>query len=379
LIYLDNAATSFPKAPGVSAAVARALDSPMGNAGRPSSVAGLSADRKVFEAREALAALFGAPDSRRIAFTKNATEALNLIILGSVPPGGKLAVSSLEHNSVMRPARRLAVERGVSVFLFGCDASGNPDPAGLSAAMAAKPDLLVVTAASNVTGAITPFEEIADMARKAGVAVLVDGSQAAGHFPIELGESSISAFCFAGHKGLLGPEGTGGLWLAEGFDPPPLICGGTGTDSASEVQPQTLPERYEAGTQDAPALAGLLEAAIFLSRTGLRTIERRESELRDHLARGLEELPRVRLYGPRAGDRASPVLSLTVEGQSPAELATELGRSGIAVRPGLHCAPQAHRILGTLESGGTIRFSPGFFTTEGEIDKTIEAMKEILV
>jgi cysteine desulfurase / selenocysteine lyase len=378
LTYLDNAATSFPKAPGVSAAVAAALDSPSGNAGRPSSITGLAASTLAFEAREELASLLGIPDSRRLAFTKNATEALNLAILGSVPSGGKLAVSSLEHNSVMRPARRLEAERGVAVIAFSCDESGRPEPGSLAAALEARPDLLVITAASNVTGAITPFEEVAEKCRAAGVPILVDGSQAAGHFPIALGGTAISAFCFAGHKGLLGPEGTGGIWMAEGFDPGPLLCGGTGSDSVSELQPEALPDRYEAGTQNAPALAGLLEATRFLARTGIDAVEKAEAALRDRLRRGLAGLPGLRLFGPGAGRRAAPVLSVAAEGLPPSELAAELGRRGIAARPGLHCAPSAHRALGTLESGGTLRFSPGFFTTGAEIDEAIAAMREIL-
>jgi cysteine desulfurase / selenocysteine lyase len=378
LIYLDNAATSFPKAPGVAAAVARALDAPLGNAGRPSSISILAASRIAFEAREALSLLLGAPDSRRIVFTKNATEALNLAILGSLPPGGKLATSCLEHNSVMRPAKRLEAERGVRLLTFFCDELGRPDPDSLADAIAARPDLLVVTAVSNVTGAVVPYEETASLCRRGGVPVLVDGSQAAGHFPIALGGTDISAFCFAGHKGLLGPEGTGGLWIAEGFDPEPLLCGGTGSDSASEFQPDSLPDRYEAGTQNAPALAGLLEAVRFLERTGVDEVERREAALRDRLTLGLARLPRLRVLGPGAGTRAAPVVSLVAEGVSPAELAARLGGRGVAARHGLHCAPSAHRALGTLESGGTLRLSPGFFTTEAEIDETIAILEEML-
>ncbi len=377
MIYLDNAATSFPKAPGVSAAVARALEAPLGNAGRASSIAGLGAAGLAFEAREALSRLLGVPDSRRMIFTKNATEALNLAIMGAVPPGGLIAMSGLEHNSVARPARRLELERGAKVLRFSCDESGRPDPAELDAAIAARPDLLVVTAASNVTGAVLPFEDIVRRCRRAGVAVLVDGSQALGHFPIALADIGPSAFCFPGHKGLLGPEGTGGLWLGEGFEPEPLLWGGTGSDSGMLEQPRALPGYYEAGTQNAPALAGLTEACRFLEATGLEAIERRESGLRARLARCLSSLPRTKVYGPKEGGRCVPVLSFAIEGRDPGELALELGRRGIAVRPGLHCSPLAHRALGTLESGGTIRLSPGFFTSEAEIDRAIAALREI--
>ena len=207
MIYLDNAATSFPKAPGVAAAVAAAIDSPLGNAGRPSSMSGLGAARIAFEAREALARLFGVAAPSRFVFAKNATEALNLVIMGSVKPGGKVAMSGLEHNSVCRPVRRLELERGVQSLVFFCDESGHPDSASLDAALEAKPDLLIVTAASNVTGAVLPFEAIVQRCRGLGIPVLVDGSQAVGHLSIALGDLGASAFCFPGHKGLLGPRG----------------------------------------------------------------------------------------------------------------------------------------------------------------------------
>jgi cysteine desulfurase family protein len=378
MIYLDNAATSFPKAPGVSMAVAGALESPLGNAGRPSSIAFLGAERMLFEAREAVAALLGAPDSARLVFAKNATEALNLAIMGSVPPGGLIALSGLEHNSVARPARRLELERGARRIVFACDESGRPDEGELEAAIAAKPDLLVVTAASNVTGAVLPFEDIVERCRKSGVRVLVDGSQALGHIPIDLGGMRPSAFCFPGHKGLLGPEGTGGVWLGEGFDPEPLLWGGTGSDSTSLAQPRALPDRYEAGTQNAPALAGLAEACRFLETTGIDAVMRREAGLREALAEGIAALPGARVFGPGKGGRSVPVVSFIVAGREPGELAMELGRRGIAARPGLHCAPSAHAILGTLGTGGTLRLSPGFFTTDDEIGRTIEALEEII-
>ena len=378
MIYLDNAAASFPKAPGVGAAVAAALESPLGNPGRPTSLPSLGAGRIVFAAREEIASLLGAPDSSRLIFTKNATEALNLAIMGAVPAGGLLSLSELEHNSVTRPAKRLEVERGVRVITFAIDAKGRPDPASLASAIAARPDLLVVTAASNVTGAITPFEEITASCREAGVRILVDGSQAVGHIPIKLGDLSPSAFCFPGHKGLLGPEGSGCLWLGDGFDPEPLLWGGTGSDSASASQPRALPDRYEAGTQNAPALAGLAVAIRFLARNDVHEVERREAEIRDRLVRELVGLPGLRLFGPAAGERSVPVLSLAVEGMSPGEIAAELGRRGIAARPGLHCAPCAHRVLGTLESGGTLRLSPGFLTSDQDIDTALAAFKEML-
>jgi Selenocysteine lyase len=378
MIYLDNAATSYPKAPGVSAAVAAAIDEPLGNAGRASSIAGLGAARVAFEAREALSALLGAPDSSRLVFTKNATEALNLVIRGFVPRGGLVAMSSLEHNSVARPVRRLELEEGASCIVFSCDERGRPDPEELRSALRARPSLLIVTAASNVSGAILPFEDIVADCRREGVPVLVDGSQAVGHINITLGELGASAFCFSGHKGLLGPEGTGCAYLAPGFEPEPLIWGGTGSDSASLEQPRGLPEGYEAGTQNAPALAGLRAAADYLAATGIDAITQREADLRDRLRAGISALPRAHVRGPEQGERCVPIVSFTAEGIDPGALALALGRRGIACRPGLHCSPLAHRGLGTLESGGTLRLSPGYFSAEAEIDECLAALEELL-
>lgn len=380
MIYLDNAATSYPKAPGVAAAVAKTLSSPAGNAGRPSSLPGLAAAGILFETREALASLLGVQDSSRFIFTKNATEAINIVLLGAVPLGGTLALSSIEHNAVLRPANLLAAQRGVRLVTYDIDARGRPDPESLRAAMEASPDLLAISAASNVTGATPPFEDIVAECKKRNIPTLVDGSQALGHVPINLKELEATAFCFPGQKGLLGPEGTGGLWLAEGFEPEPLITGGTGTDSASVRQPSVHPDRYEAGTQNGPALAGLGQALDFLLRAGIPAIERREQELRGRLVQGLSGLSPLglKIYGPQEGDRAVPVVSVSAGPVEVGELAVELGRRSIAARPGLHCAPLTHKTIGTLETGGTLRFSPGYFTTEEEIDRAIAALKEIL-
>ncbi len=378
MIYMDNAATSHPKAPGVVAAVARALEAPFGNAGRPSSLQGLAAGRVLFETREALAGLLGLQDSSRIAFTKNATEAINTIILGAVPPGGTLAVSTMEHNAVARPACYLEKERGVRLIRFDVDERGRPDPQSLREAMDTKPDLLVVTAASNVTGALLPFGEIVQACRARGIRSLVDGSQGVGHIQMDMGALRPTAFCFPGHKGLLGPDGTGGFWTEEGFDPPPLITGGTGSDSANTLQPVVRPDRYEAGTQNGSALAGLLAALRFLSSAGLADVERREAELRERLVQGLKEIPDLRVHGPVPEDRAVPVVSVSSPSVDVATLAEGLGKRGIAIRPGLHCAPWAHEVLGTIDTGGTLRLSPGYFTEDQEIDSAVEALKELI-
>jgi cysteine desulfurase family protein len=374
VIYLDNAATSHPKPPAVAKAVARCL---AGGAspGRASHRLAREASRTLFEAREACAAFLGLPEAERLVFTRNATEALNLAILGSVPAGGTVALSSLEHNAVMRPLRHLEASRGVRLVIVPFDRRGRPDPAALDAALGLRPDLVVITAASNVNGCLTPVEEVAERCRLAHLPLCVDASQTAGHRPVPAG---CAYLCFSGHKGLLGPAGTGGLWLAPEAKPLPLLFGGTGSASESEVQPDLMPDRYEAGTPNLPGLAGLLAAVGFLAGLGPGAVHAREAALCDQLLRGLLELPGVASPGPGPGEDRAPVVSITVAGRDLAELALELDRRDICTRVGLHCAPAAHRSLGTLEAGGTLRLSPGFFTTEDEIRGTLDAMKEIL-
>jgi cysteine desulfurase family protein len=374
MIYLDNAATSHPKAPGVAAAMARCIEDGALSPGRGSHPLALAASRLQFEAREACAGLLGL-DPQRLIFTGNATEALNLVIQGSVPAGGLVAVSSLEHNAVMRPLRHLQATRGIRVLVVPFDACGRPEPESLRAALDQRPDLMALTAASNVTGALTPADEIAAECARRGVALCLDASQLAGHRPLPSGWQYL---CFSGHKGLLGPTGTGGLQLAEGFSPDPLILGGTGSASDSEYQPSFLPDRFESGTPNLPGLAGLLTAVGFLGETGLETIQCREAALCDQLLRGLLALPGVAVQGPGLGETRAPVLSITVAGRDLGELALELDRRGICTRVGLHCAPAAHRSLGTLEAGGTLRFSPGWATTDLEIRATLAAMEELL-
>ncbi len=378
MIYLDNAATSYPKAPGVSAAVAACLDSLPGSTGRSSHPLAIEATRRLFDLRCQVAAFLGIEASERLVFTKNATEALNLVIFGSVPPGGRVLCSSLEHNAVMRPLRLLEATRGLRLDIFRVDAAGNPDDEALREGLSQRPDLLVVTAASNVTGAILPIAEMAALSRNIGVPSLVDGSQLVGHRRIDLSELGVDYFAFSGHKGLLGPAGTGGLYLAPGRSPEALIHGGTGSASSDELQPHFLPDRYEAGTPNLAALAGLGEALVFLTATGIKPLALRETALTQRLEEGLSHLHGIAFQGGKRAGSHLPLLSCTCDTMPEREIAQELGARGIAVRVGLHCSPAAHRSLGSFERGGTLRFSPGFMTTEDEIDACITAMKEIL-
>ena len=375
MIYLDNAATSHPKAPGVAAAVARCIEDGTCSPGRGSHPLALAASRLLFETREACAALLGVAGAERLVFTASATEALNLVIQGSVPPGGVVALSSLEHNAVMRPLRHLEATQGLRLLVIPFDECGRPDAEALRQALDQQPDLMVLTAASNVTGCLTPVEAVAELCDRRDIPLCVDASQLAGHGPLPAGGQFL---CFSGHKGLLGPTGTGGVHIAEGASLRPLILGGTGSASDSEIQPDFLPDRYESGTPNLPGLAGLLTALRFIAATGLQTIQAREAALCDELLRGLLQLPGVAPQGPAPGAERVPVISITVADRDVAEIALALDRRGICTRVGLHCAPAAHRSLGTLAAGGTLRFSPGFFTTPQEIRDTLDAMEAIL-
>jgi len=332
MIYLDNAATSYPKAPPVAEALARCLAEGAGNPGRASHRLARKASELVFDAREGLAALLSVDSPERIAFTKNATEALNIALLGSVRAGDTVAVSSLEHNAVMRPLRWLESARGVRITVFGCDRNGRPYPEELDAALAARPNLLVMTLASNVTGAEPPVAEIAERCRRQGIPVGVDASQAAGHRKISARELGASFICFPGHKGLLGPSGTGALYAAPGFDPEPMLHGGTGSLSEREHMPDFTPDRYEAGTLNVLGLAGLQASLSFIAETGVEAIRARESGLVDRLIRGLSEIPGIAVLGPGPGASRAAVVSVTAEGLTSSDIALELDRRDIAVR-----------------------------------------------
>jgi len=376
MIYLDNAATSHPKAPGVAEAMVRFMTDTGASPGRGTHTLAQAADRLLFSARERCAAFLGVTEPDRLVFTKNATEALNLVLMGQVPAGGSVILSSLEHNAVMRPLHYLEAHRGVRHSQIPFDACGRPDPESLRTAMTRPADLFVLTAASNVTGCLTPVGEISRLCRRAAIPLCVDASQAVGHVTLPM--DGVSFLCFSGHKGMLGPLGTGGLYLAPGFHPEPLLRGGTGSLSESEEQPDFLPDRYEAGTLNLVGLAGLLAALDFLEAQGRTSIRDREASLCERLLGGMLDLPGVSSPGPRPGVDRVPVVSLSVEGHDLGEISLEFNRRDIAQRVGLHCAAAAHRSIGTFGAGGTLRFSPGFASTEKDIDAAVEALEAIL-
>lgn len=375
MIYLDNAATSHPKPDAVVEAVAGYMREIGASPGRSSHQAARRADEIVFRTRQALAKLFGVDKSERIVFTANATEALNLAIKGTLKPGAHAVTTSLEHNSVLRPLR--ALERhGVKLTIIESDGE-SVDPDKIRRALRPDTGLIVTVFASNVTGAVMPVRMIGEIARERGVPYLVDAAQAAGCWPINLAELPVDMLAFTGHKGLLGPMGTGGLYIREGIDVEPLKWGGTGSDSANPSQPDALPDRFEAGTLNGPGIAGLGAAVQYILEAGLDSIRGREAALAGRLENGLSKIDGVRIRSCGAGSDRIALTSITIDGVESRQAAYELDREfDVCVRAGLHCAPDAHRSIGTFP-GGAVRFSPGPFTTEAEIDAAIEAVREI--
>lgn len=375
-IYLDNAATSHPKPQAVVDAVVRAMTGFNANPGRSGHRAALDAARAVLEAREQLASLVNAPDAMRVVHCFNCTDALNLAIKGSLRVGDHVIATQLEHNSVLRPLAGLAARGRIGLTLVLPRPDGFVDPADVRAALTGKTALIVCTHASNVTGAIQPVAAIGRVTRAAGVRFLVDGAQALGALPADVQALGCDLYAFPGHKGLLGPQGTGGLYIAPGVDLTPQREGGTGTGSDSLLQPGDLPERYESGTVNLPGIAGLGAGCAYVAPR-LSQIMMHERELSQALWEGLSAMPGVTLYGPaREADRAG-IVSFNVEDLSSAQVSDALAQRDIAVRGGLHCASGAHRFLGTLRRGA-VRASVGHANTFEEVDAFLAAVRDLL-
>jgi len=373
LIYLDNGATSFPKAPGVPEAVAEFLRDHAGNPGRGGHRLTIAASRIIEQARDDVAALLGA-DPERTLLGSSSTFWLNTILSSCLHPGSRIMLSAMEHNAVMRPLRELEKDRKLELFfLKGDDATGLVSPDEIySTSRRVRPDLVVLTHASNVNGVVFPVEEIAH--RLDPIPVIVDGAQAAGSVPFDFSNSRIAAYVTSGHKGLLGPPGTGVLLLRDDFTIRPLVRGGTGSASESEHMPGFLPDLLEAGTPNGPGIAGLGAACRWLKDVGIDRVSRHENRLLADLATGLDRIKGVHLPGHDPHGRHTGVLSFFVKGMDTGELAHWLDREhGIAVRAGLHCAPAAHRRLRTFPEG-TLRAGLGFFTTSDDIERLISAM-----
>ena len=376
-VYFDNAATSYPKPPSVYEAINFTLQHVGANPGRGEHSLSQSANRIIFKARETIAEFFNIPNSRNIVFTSNGTEAINLALKGFLKPGDHGIISSMEHNSVVRPLNSLKND-GVNVTIVQCDKQGKLNPDYVFKEIKENTRLIVLTHASNVTGTILPVEEIGEIAAKKGIPLLVDAAQTAGTIPIDVLRNNISLLACPGHKSLLGPQGTGFLYICEGFNLKPLIEGGTGSNSELSEQPDFLPDRFQSGTLNTPGIAGLKAGIEFINKKSIQTIKEHEDMLSKTFINKLKEINRVRIYGPLSIKEKTAVVSFNIKGKDSADIATALDEKyQIMVRVGLHCSPYAHKTIGTFPDG-TIRVSFSIFNTVHEIDYFIDSLKVIL-
>ena len=379
-IYLDNAATSFPKPPGVCDAADR-YSRELGVAmGRGEYAQAIEVQGVVRRCRKLAAELIGAESPERVVFTFNGTDSLNLALHGLLGPGDHVVTSVMEHNSVLRPLRALQQRFGIAVTHVEADAAGRIDPANVRKALRPNTKLIALIHASNVTGTLQPIADFGEIARGARALFLVDAAQSAGHVPIDVRALPIDLLACPGHKGLLGPLGTGLLYIRPGVEERlhSVRQGGTGSKSEDDNQPDTLPDKYEPGNHNVPGLFGLEASLSWLDQRGIAAVRDHEQALTTRLIEALATVSGVRVYGPvAAGDRVG-VVSITFRGFEPQDLAAILDENfGVQTRAGLHCAPGAHRAIGTFDGGGTLRLSTGPFTTEGDIDATVDALREI--
>jgi cysteine desulfurase/selenocysteine lyase len=379
MIYLDNAATTFPKPPSVIEAVRRFMAEVGANPGRSGHRLSIEAERVRAESRERIARLFGAPDPLRVVFTPNVTHALNLVFFGVLERGDRVAVTGMEHNSVMRPLRFLE-GRGIEPVLVRTAPDGTVDPADFSRALDRPVKLVCVIHASNAIGTIVPIREIGRICRERRVPLMVDAAQTAGALPIDVVSDNIDLLAFTGHKGLLGPTGTGGLVLGPGFDEQtiaPFVFGGTGSRSDSDTQPDFLPDRFESGTPNIAGLAGLRESLGWITERGVDSIRAHETGLARRLIEGLGTIDGVTIYGVTDPARRTAAVSFRIDGVDNAAVARRLtDEFDIMCRAGLQCAPRAHMTMGTFPAG-TVRLSIGPFNTEDDIDAALAAVAKI--
>ncbi len=379
-IYLDNAATSWPKPEAVYQAVDHYQRHVGAAVGRSAYREAVQLGEGVEFTRRAIALLMGVSDAQRMIFTFNATDSLNLALHGVLRDGNHVVTTTLEHNSVLRPLRWLAERKGIHITYVRPDETGVIRPGEIRAALRPETTLVVMTHASNVTGAIQPIAEVGDIARAHGALMLVDAAQTAGHLPMDLGQLPVDLLAASCHKGLLGPLGTGVLYVAPSVEDrlESVRQGGTGSRSEEDRQPNGLPDKYESGNHNALGLVGLRAGIEFLAARGIASIRAHEISLIERFLAGIDGLGALDLFGPRDETRQVGVISLNVQGYEPQELAALLeSHFGIQVRSGIHCAPLAHRSLGTLDSGGTVRFSFGPFTSADDVDAATGALREL--
>lgn len=373
MIYLDNAATTLHKPPQVAEAVVKALTA-MGNGGRGTHESCLDAARVIYGARVKLARLLGCPRADHVVFTGNVTESLNIAIYGLLREGDHVISTDLEHNSVLRPLYRMQAEHGVELDFIPTDPWGNPDYARLKEMIRPNTRAVVCTHASNLTGNLVDLEKIRAVSKD--LLLIVDAAQTAGTRPIHMAEMGIDALCFTGHKGLMGPQGTGGICIREGLEIRPFKVGGSGVQSYLRTHPVEFPTCLEAGTLNGHSIAGLSAAVDYIQSVGVEAIQTKETALMRRFYDGVRNLPGIQVYGDFRGDRAA-IVALNIRDINSGEVSDILSEEyGIATRPGAHCAPRMHQALGTREQGA-VRFSFSWYNTDEEIDRAIQAVKEI--
>jgi cysteine desulfurase/selenocysteine lyase len=378
MIYLDHAATSWPKPPEVLAAMHDYLEQAGGNPGRSGHRLSIEAGRIVYDAREAVAELFKAADPLRVIFTLNATHAINLALHGLLRPGDRVVTSGIEHNAVMRPLRAMPIELSV----IPCRPDGSLDLSEAASAITQGTRLVVLNHASNVMGTILPVKQVAELAQRAGALLLVDAAQTAGALPIDMQALGIDLLAFTGHKAMLGPPGTGGLVIGERVDTAilqPLFRGGTGSRSEFEIQPEDCPDKYESGTPNGVGIAGLGAGVRRVLDQGVEAIRYHERTLAQALAEGLANIRGVTVYGPTDPGERTATVSFTVGDRRVSEIGLRLDEEhDVLCRVGLHCAPAAHRTIGTFPQG-TVRFAAGLSTTLADVQRAIAAVAQIVI
>jgi cysteine desulfurase family protein len=374
IIYLDNAATTWPKPEPVYQVIDNFNRNIGANPGRGSSSKTLEATGVLLDTREALAKLFNFRDASHVIFTKNVTEAINIVLKGYLHPGDHIITSSVEHNAVARPLNTLK-KTGVEVTYITCAPDGSLYPPDLEKSWKKNTRMVCLVAASNVTGTIQPLKEVGRICRERGAVFLVDSAQSAGNLPMDVIEQRIDILAFTGHKGLYGPQGTGGFYIRPGLQIRTQIEGGTGSLSSETWQPDFLPDKFESGTPNTPGIAGLGAGIEFIQKTGLTAIRQHERALMDLMIAGLKDIRGITIYGPADSRRQTSVLSFNLAGLDCGELSFLLDKDfGIITRSGLHCAPLAHKTIGTQDQG-TCRASLSYFNTREEIEAFLEALK----
>lgn len=375
MVYLDNAATTFPKPTEVYEEVLRCMESYAANPGRSSHDMAIQASDKIMETRELIGGLFNIKNPLNIILTSNATEALNLGIKGALKRGDHVISTVIEHNSVLRPLNFLS-KNGVSVTLVGADDNGFVNPKSILKEIRSKTKLIIVNHASNVLGTIQHIGIIGKIAKENGIYFMVDASQSAGIINIDVDKDNIDLLAFSGHKGLLGPQGTGALYIREGIEINELKQGGTGSNSNYMSQSDFLPDKFESGTLNTPGFAGLCQGIKYINTVGRRNIQKHEEILTTYLLSELKKMSYVKIYGSKSGENRSAVVSINLDGFDCSEVGYFLNKRGIAVRTGYHCAPLIHGIIGTYKKG-TVRISPGYFNTYSHIEKACSALMDL--